>query len=69
MDRIMSDKARKLEKGLLRSLIDHRDSAQRQRYVKKWIYGDYPTPNQDDLQSKQTQKHKGLGFLWAILGA
>ena len=34
------DKARSLEKNLMKALIDPTDGQQRRQYIKKWIYGE-----------------------------
>ncbi len=64
MDKPKKSKVKKLEKDLLRSLVDPQDSAQRHRYVKRWIYGELP----DQKESlTTTEVNAGRQSLWSIL--
>ncbi len=64
MEKTNQNNIRRLEKGLLRSLVDPQDSLQRQRYVKKWIYGETVTQSDPEKDSYISETDRSI---WGIL--
>ncbi len=65
MEKTKKNNPRSLENSLVRSLVDPQDSAQRKRYIKRWIYGERAASHQNSNSFKRTVPQRDS--IWIIL--
>ncbi len=58
MKNLKKIRIRRLEKSLIGSLVDPKDSAERRRYVKRWIYGEVLSNKSRSINSQHREKRK-----------